>query len=1052
MSDHSMSTEKQPEDLPQSLNEKFGELEQALWRKETREAVFGGVLVFLSAWILAFVSDRIWDSPVRLRSTFLVAMLLGIAACVMVWLRNWRWDRREAKSFSRMIQRLNRRLGDRLLGAVELAEGESTVDRMSPALRRAAIRQVADSASDFDFTRVVDAHKTNRLIGITVLTGLITLAGIVIAPKAAVNSLSRLAMPFLEIPRYTFVSIEELPRELIVRHGEPFNVEGRIRYNGFWKPSVASVRFERQTESEVAVTDLTLLAEIAGQNQDGVLNIKIGDAEADVMIMPVHPPALGKLQAKVEYPDYLARNPMDRSFTGPTLTVIEGSKVTLHAEANRELTSVKFSVDGKEPLDLAISGNAFETPVYEPVDEIRGSIHIEDQLGLTNAAPRQFLVRTRPDDAPLVQLQDLPSDISILESDVLPLRLLANDDYGIKQAGVGWKIENTAATNQPTVREFTSHTTNTAQMEFTNTYIFSPTILGIPPDSVVEVRAAATDHFPDREPSLSIKHRIHIVGNIRHAKTVRDQLEALFSQLEEITREEESIAQKTGELKNRIKNDEDAKAAERQLDAQAVKQEQNNRHLNEIAKGGKRILEEAMRNPTINQKTLKDWTQNISSMEDLANQEMAKAAQKMRQAQQQSSQGGQKQRQQQQKNLAEAQDSQQQALDKLQKLQQRMNSGLDNLEALTIAQRLQRLAGEEEGLVSQLRSVITETIGLKTYQLQERHRLMNTRLSGAQEELSRDAENIQKEIGRFFDRTRKENYGQVNAEMKETKVASELAGISGLIKDNIAMETMQDLHVWMTKLKTWADMLQPPEADSQSSSAGQGNQQQQQKMIKMLIAFLRLRLNEVNLHHRTRLLDDSKGTPENHAKASERLSDDQREIRQRFSLLQWNNDVDEFRELMGFTQDSMSDSEYSLLEPDTGTATPPAQNSSIEHLCYLKNLNNAQANRQRRKQPRPQTQQERQAQQQMQMLMQIARQQMRSAFSRIPGMKPGTNPAGGGGRGQAGQIGGDAVGAGDDERNTDRASTSGGQIPAEFREAMERYFKAVEEQQNAQSR
>ena len=204
-------------------------------------------------------------------------------------------------------------------------------------------------------------------------------------------------------------------------------------------------------------------------------------------------------------------------------------------------------------------------------------------------------------------------------------------------------------------------------------------------------------------------------------------------------------------------------------------------------------------------------------------------------------------------------------MDKLQKLQQLTNSGLDNLAALTIAQRLQRLAGEEEGLVSQLRSVITETIGLKTYQLQERHCLMNTRLSGAQE-LSRDAENIQKEIGRFFDRTRKENYGQVNAEMKP--IGLELAGISGLIKDNIAMETMQDLHVWMTKLKTQADMLQPPEADSQSSSAGQvkaisSNSRNDQDADRLPPSAP----ERVNLHHRTRLLDDSKGTPENHAKA-----------------------------------------------------------------------------------------------------------------------------------------------------------------------------------------
>lgn len=1047
-----MDPEKQTEELPESLNEKFRQLEQALWRKETREAIFGGVLIFLGTWIVAFASDRLWDSPVRLRSTFLIAMLLGMLACGVVWMRHWRWDRREAKSFSRMIQRLNRRLGDRLLGAVELAEGESHTERMSPALRRAAIDQVAGSVSDFDFTSVVDNRRTNRLITITILTALATIAGIMLAPKAAINSLSRLAAPFLEIPRYTFVSLEDLPREMIVRHGEEFTVKGRVKYNGFWKPSTARVRFEQQNEQEISVSDLSLIADVSGQNQDGILHLTLGDTEANIMIMPVHPPALGKLHAQVEYPKYLDRNAEQRDFSGPTLTVIEGSKLSLHAEANRELSGVKFAVDGGEPLDLPIAGTSFETPVYEPNGEIRGSIHIEDQLGLTNAAPRQFLVRTRPDDAPMVQLRDLPSEISILESDVLPLKLLAQDDYGIKRAGVGWKIENVHATNQPAVREFTTLLTNTSTLEFTNTYVFSPTILGVPPETVVELRAAAVDHFPDRGPAFSIKHRIHIVGNIRHAKTVRDQLEALFSQLEEITREEESITQKTAELKNRTKTDEEAKLAERELDGQAVKQEQNNQHLNEIAKGGQRILEEAMRNPTINQKTLKDWTQNISSMEDLAKKEMAKAAQSMRKAQQQSG-AGQKQRQQQQKNLAEAQDSQQEALQKLQKLQQRMNSGLDNLEALTIAQRLKRLAGDEEGLVSQLRSVITETIGLKSYQLQDRHRMMNARLSGEQEELSRDAENIQKEIGRFFDRTRKENYGQVNAEMKETKVSTELADISGLIKENIAMETMQNLQTWRNQLKTWADLLKPPsEEGSSSAGKGKGNAQQQQKMIKMLIAFLRLRLNEVNLHHRTRLLDDSQGTTANHERASSRLADDQRDIRERFSQLQWNNDEDAFRELMAFAQGTMSDAEYALLEPNTGAPTQNAQISTIEHLSDLINLINEQAKRQNRNSQKSQSQQERQAMQQMQMLMQIARQQMRSAFSRIPGMKPGTNPANGGGRGQAGQIGGDAVGAGDAERGTDRASATGTQIPAEFREAMERYFKAVEQQQKDQTR
>ena len=84
--------------------------------------------------------------------------------------------------------------------------------------------------------------------------------------------------------------------------------------------------------------------------------------------------------------------------------------------------------------------------------------------------------------------------------------------------------------------------------------------------------------------------------------------------------------------------------------------------------------------------------------------------------------------------------------------------------------------------------------------------------------------------------------------------------------------------------------------------------------------------------------------------------------------------------------------------------------------------------------------------QQMQMLMQIAREQMRTAFARMPGTNPGGNPSGGG-QGRAGRAGGDGVGAGDPDRTGERASATGTQVPVEFRAILERYFKAVEQQE-----
>lgn len=1050
--------------LPPGLTKQFAKLERSLWVNETISAVLGALLVFIIAWAIGFISDRFTDTPAHVRSVLLFVAGIGMLGCAVVWLRHWRWDRRDARAFSRIIQMSQRRLGDRLLGAVELANGDLRQGNMSPALRRAAIEQVADSASDFDFTTVVNRSLARRLIAVFSLVALYAVATTCIAPKASWNALARLVAPFIDTPRYTFVTLSDLPHELIVRHGDDFLVRCKVTYHGFWKPSAAKVRFEQQAEQTIPVSAKAITAQMEGQTIEGTLRFTLGDAEASIKIFPTHPPVLGKLNAAITYPDYLGYPPTKRNFTGPMLTVVEGSTVILHTTASRDLAGVRLAIEDREPIDLPIAGDTFETPPFQPVGELHGIFYIEDQLGLTNASPRHFALRTRIDEPPIVQLLDLPAEVSILESDVLPLNLFAQDDFGIRVAGVSWKVTDLSLSNQPAIREFTNAISSHSQIEYTNTYIFSPTVLGILPNSVVEVRAAAADYHPDHEPAPSLRHRIHIVGNIRHAQTVRDQLEALFSQLEEITREEESVAQKTGEIKNRDPQKSNAAQDSQKLDATALKQEQNNRHLKDIAKGGRRILEEAMRNPVINQKTLMEWTENVAAMESLAKNEMKQSAQSLRKAQQQSGKPSGKKSSQQsglpggkpsdqqkrQENLAKAQDAQQQALQKLQQLQRKMNNGLDNLEALTLAQRLKLIADEEEGLVSQMRSVITETIGLKPYELQERHRLMNTRLSNDQSDLGKESKNIRDEIGRFFDRTQRPKYGQVHREMKERRVDAELANLADLINANIGMETMQGLNEWMIQLKQWAKLIEPPTEEEDSGGGGGGKKpsKEQQKLLKLFITLLRTRLNEVNLYHRTRLLDDSRGTPENYGIAAKRLSADQRSIRRNYARAQLGNEFEEFIELLAEAHTSMSNSEYTLLEPQTGKPAQHEQLQAIDHLSDLINLINEQAKRKRqsKQQQQQQSAAERQAAEQMQMLMQIARQQMRSAFSRIPGMQPGGNPSGGG-TGQSGRSGGDGVGAGDPDRSGQRSSATATQIPTEFREIMELYFKAKEQQQ-----
>ncbi|MBG85578.1 MAG: hypothetical protein CMO80_01600 [Verrucomicrobiales bacterium] len=1054
-----MDSPEQQSNLPKNLEKQFNELESALFRKETSLAFMTAICTVIVSIGVLFISDRFWDSPKEIRLFLLIGAGLGVLASIVVWMRNWRWDPRGNISLSRLIQFAHRRFGDRLRGAVELADGDDSQPRMSPALRRAAIQQVADGAQDFDFTSVVDLKPLRRMTAFFIAVLIAASATAFIAPKASWNSFVRWLMPGAAIERFTFVSLSEIPDQMIVLHGNEFHARAKVGFRGFWKPTHAMVQFESQPPIEAEVSEGWIQARIPGQTANGELKIVLGDSEASTKVLPTHPPAIQTLEAKITLPEYLQHPETTKSFAGLGLTVVEESTLTLYAEANRDLASVRFWSTGAEALDLAIQGSEFATPKLEPFGELKGVISIEDQLGLSNNAPRPFQIRTRPDEPPNVELLGLSPSLSILESDVLPLRLYASDDFGVKLAGVAWKLID-AGTNELTIRELKTELTNTTSIEFTNTYIFSPTVLGIPPETTIELRAAALDYYPDREPSQSSSYRIHIIGNIRHAKMVKDQLEGLFAEVEEITRTEEGIAQQTSELKNKSAKpdkpnensegeegkegrpgeneptaDEDSKAAQKL----AEQQEQNNRHLQSIARTGQRILEEAIRNPMITEKTLKEWTENISSMQQLAQQQMKESARELRNAQ------GQPQKSQQQQNLAKAEDAQQEALQKLQEMQQRINSGLDNLEALTLAERLRGLAMKEDGIVSQMRAVIVETLGLRPYELEERHRTMNNRLAKNQREVGEESGTVQDEIGRFFDRTQRPNYGEVNREMRDAKTPIQLAELGALIDGNISMESIQDMRRWMRRLNAWADVLDPPEESESNSGSGQpGNAEQQQKLIKMLLAFIRIRMNEVTLHQRTVMLDQDRERA-NYADTAKKLSSHQRFIRQNLLNVAMDNEHDIMKELLTQGQAEMINSERGLREPATGKPTQDAQIAGIQHLSDLINLINEEAKRNQRNQQQ-QNQQQQQAMQQMQMLMRLAQQQMRSAFSRIPGMNPGGNPAGGGtGQAGMGQRGAND-GTGEGERGTDRASGRTRQIPAEFREIMERYFEAVEKE------
>ena len=131
--------------LPEDLRAQFERLERRLFRVETGVLVAGTVAGLAGSYLLIFASDRLWDSPMWLRGTAFVGGVAVVGWFTTRWLKRWILKRRTQKDLAAIVQRRFQRLGDRLLGIVELSSEEKHLHG-SAELYRAAIRQGAPPA------------------------------------------------------------------------------------------------------------------------------------------------------------------------------------------------------------------------------------------------------------------------------------------------------------------------------------------------------------------------------------------------------------------------------------------------------------------------------------------------------------------------------------------------------------------------------------------------------------------------------------------------------------------------------------------------------------------------------------------------------------------------------------------------------------------------------------------------------------------------------------------------------------------------------------------
>ncbi len=607
-------------DIPPVLQRKLEEFRSRLWSVKIGEGALAGIAGLAFSFLLVFLIDRFADTPVWLRGSIL---LLGAAVpAVLIPLRyhRWVWEKRSLEQIARVLRRRYPKLGDELLGIVELARDE----KGRSVLVTAAMRQVAERVSDHDFSDAVPENHYRKWFALTsAAVGFSVIASLVVA-NAAQSSLARWLTPWRLVERYTFAQLEPVAREIIVPYAERFDLSAQLRETTEWEPEVATVRLPGSTSlrSEKDEENRSYSFDLPPQKDDAALVLRVGDAREKVRVQPVIRPELTELKAVVRLPDYLLyRNDPVIPIRGASIDLVEGARVSFVGTTSRRLS--RATMDGAA---IETSGTSFRT-APEPIEASANRVFAwEDSLGLSAKAPRELRINAVEDTPPELFAKRVSAEEVVLVDEVVRFEIGARDDFGLREVGLEWvgardpSRESEASTGSKMVASGGAEA-----REVLTQGTFSAARNGVAPQTL-QIRAYAEDFFPDRGRVYSPVFVVRILDPSDHANWLTEEFGRWFRRAREVYEREQQLHEMNRQLQGLTPEEMDRPENRRRVERQAAAESSNARRLGALTGAGRELIRQAAKNEEFDADRLETWAQMMRALDEIAGEKMPSVA------------------------------------------------------------------------------------------------------------------------------------------------------------------------------------------------------------------------------------------------------------------------------------------------------------------------------------------------------------------------------------------------------------------------------------------
>jgi hypothetical protein len=611
--------------IPESLQQQLHDYRRRVWTTKMIETATMTIVGIFVAFLVIFALDRFFDTPKPIRTGIFLAVV-GLTAMIPLAWHRWVWSFRHPEQLARLLRRRQPQIGDQLLGVLELANNEDE-QRRSRALCVAAIEQVAQDAQRRDLN---DAAPRSRWRAFSIAAGALAIIGLLMAaiiPSATWSAWARLLSPWGKTPRYTFTQVEALPSNLVVPHGEPFALDVKLTEDSPWQPEAGRVLVGAHDAVEATRQGSGFAFQLPSLVSPSATDVRIGDFHHQIDVQPKLRPELKEIKATIQLPDYLGiRSTETRDVRGGTLSAVVGSQATLTATASNPLSTAV--ADGQS---LGIDGATFSVDGVAIDATKEMSLSWRDTDALAGREPFSLKVLPRPDEAPTVVAESLPRQAVILDTEQINFRVLAGDDFGLKQVGLQWKGLDPQAVQKIASGEKTLSAGAPEQATMQLQGVFSAVSLGIEPQPI-EVRLWAEDFLPDRPRSYSPPYVLYVLNAEDHAVWVTEQLSKWHRQSLDVRDREMQLHETNKQLRNLSAEEIESEEGRQQLDQQASAERSNGRRLSALTASGEELLRQAARNPEIGVGHLDRWAEMMQVLKDISANRMPSVADLLREA------------------------------------------------------------------------------------------------------------------------------------------------------------------------------------------------------------------------------------------------------------------------------------------------------------------------------------------------------------------------------------------------------------------------------------